>query len=76
VFDETNGSQVEQVDLDELDYDEAPCIALRNMSIGDVCPQEPKEPSQTQVNHHLPYKHLHQLKMRNWLKKKKIKFKI
>jgi hypothetical protein len=48
VFDETNGSQVEQVDLDELDDEEAPCITLRNMSIGDVCPQEPKEPSQAQ----------------------------
>jgi hypothetical protein len=48
VFDETNGSQVEQVDLDELDDEEAPCIELRNMSIGDVCPQEPKEPSQAQ----------------------------
>jgi hypothetical protein len=46
VFDETNDSHVEQVDLDELDDEEAPCIALRNMSIGDVCPQEPKEPSQ------------------------------
>jgi hypothetical protein len=34
VFDETNGSQVEQVDLDELDDEEAPCIALRNMSVG------------------------------------------
>jgi hypothetical protein len=34
VFDETNGSQVEQVDLDELDDEEAPCVALRNMSIG------------------------------------------
>jgi hypothetical protein len=38
VFDETNGSQVEQVDLVELDDEEAPCVALRNMSIGDVCP--------------------------------------
>jgi hypothetical protein len=46
VFDETNGFQVEQVDLDELDDEEAPCIALRNMSIGDECPQEPEEPSQ------------------------------
>jgi hypothetical protein len=44
VFDETNGSQVEQVDLDELDDEEAPCIALRNMSIGDVCPKESEEP--------------------------------
>jgi hypothetical protein len=48
VFDETNGSQVEQVDLDELDDEEAPCVALRNMSIGDVCPKEPKEPTQAQ----------------------------
>ena len=48
MFDETNGSQVEQVDLDELDDEEAPCIVLRNMSIGDVCPKESKEPTQAQ----------------------------
>jgi hypothetical protein len=48
VFDETNGSQVEQVDLDELDDEEASCIALRNMSIGDVCPKESEEPTQAQ----------------------------
>jgi hypothetical protein len=48
VFNETNGSQVEQVDLDELDDEEAPCIALRNMSIGDVCPKKSKEPPQAQ----------------------------
>jgi hypothetical protein len=47
VFDETNGSQVEKVDLDELDDEEASCVALRNMSIGDVCPKEPDGPSQT-----------------------------
>jgi transposase InsO family protein len=46
VFDETNGSQVEQVDLDELDDEEAPCVALRNMSIGDVCPKKSEEPPQ------------------------------
>jgi hypothetical protein len=40
VFDETNGSHVEQVDLDELDDEEAPCVPLSNMSIGDVCPKE------------------------------------
>jgi hypothetical protein len=44
VFDETNGSQVEQVDLDE----EALCVTLRNMSIGDVCPKESEEPPQAQ----------------------------
>jgi hypothetical protein len=48
VFDGTNGSQVEQIDLDELDDEEAPCVALRNMSIGDVCPKESEEPPQTQ----------------------------
>jgi hypothetical protein len=48
VFDETNGSQVEQVDLDELNDEEAPSITLRNMSIGDVCPKESEEPTQAQ----------------------------
>jgi hypothetical protein len=48
VFDETNGSQVEQVDLDELDDEEASCVALRNMSIGDVCPKKSEEPIQAQ----------------------------
>jgi hypothetical protein len=48
VFYETNGSQVDQVDLDELDDEEDPCVALRNMSIGDVCPKESEEPTQAQ----------------------------
>jgi hypothetical protein len=48
VFDETNGSQVEQVDLDELNDEGAPCIVLRNMSIGDVCSKESEEPTQAQ----------------------------
>jgi hypothetical protein len=39
---------VEQVDLDELDDEEAPCVALRNMSIGDVCPKESEESPQAQ----------------------------
>jgi hypothetical protein len=75
VFDETNGSQVEQVDLDELDDEEAPCVALRNMSIGDVCLKESEEPPQAQDVDHLPYKHLHQLKMGKWLNKKMMKIK-
>jgi hypothetical protein len=48
VFDETNGYQVEQVDLDEQVDEEAPSIALRNMSIVDVCPKESEEPPQAQ----------------------------
>jgi hypothetical protein len=48
VFDETNGSQLEQVDLGDLDDEVPPCTALRNMSIGDVYPQVPEEPTQAQ----------------------------
>jgi hypothetical protein len=32
----------------QLDDEEAPCVALRNMSIGDVCPKESEEPPQAQ----------------------------
>jgi hypothetical protein len=48
VFDETNGSQVEQANLDEIGDEVAPCVALRNMSIGDVCPKESEEPPHAQ----------------------------
>jgi hypothetical protein len=37
---------VEQVDLNELDDEEAPCVVLRIMSIGDVCPKESEERTQ------------------------------
>jgi hypothetical protein len=43
VFDETNSSQVEQYDLDDVDDEEAPCDALRTMAIGDVRLQETNE---------------------------------
>jgi hypothetical protein len=43
VFDETNGSPREQVDLDDIDEDEVPTVAMRTMAIGDVQPQEPQE---------------------------------
>jgi hypothetical protein len=36
VFDETNCSQKEKVDLDLVDDEEAPCDALHRMAIGDV----------------------------------------
>jgi hypothetical protein len=38
VFDETNGSPREQVDLDGIDEDEVPTAAMRTMAIGDVRP--------------------------------------
>ena len=36
VFDETNGSPREQVDLDVVDEDEIRTVAMRTMAIGDV----------------------------------------
>jgi hypothetical protein len=44
VFDETNGSQVEQYDLDIVDDEEALCEALQRMAIIDVRPQDPCDP--------------------------------
>jgi hypothetical protein len=43
VFDETNGSQVEQYDLDIVDDEDAPCEVLQRMTIGDVRPQASSE---------------------------------
>jgi hypothetical protein len=45
MFDETNGSQVEQYDLDVVDDEEAPCESLQRMSIIDVRPQDSSEPN-------------------------------
>jgi hypothetical protein len=46
VFDETNGSQKDQVDLDLVQDEEAPCDALQRMAIGDVRPQDPNDQPQ------------------------------
>jgi hypothetical protein len=46
VFDETNGSPREQVDLDDIDEDDVPTVAMRTMAIGDVRPQEQQEQDQ------------------------------
>jgi hypothetical protein len=64
VFDETNGSPREQVDLDNVDEDEVPTAAMRTMAIGDVRPQKQQDqdqPSsstlvhpQTQDEEHVP----------------------
>jgi hypothetical protein len=43
VFDETNGSQEEQVDLDIVDDEEALCDALQRITIGDVRPKDPSD---------------------------------
>jgi hypothetical protein len=38
VFDETNGSPREKVDLDDVHEDDVPTTAIRTMAIGDVRP--------------------------------------
>jgi hypothetical protein len=47
VFNKSTGLVEVSCDIvfDETDDEEAPCIALRNMSIGDVCPKESEEPT-------------------------------
>jgi hypothetical protein len=40
VFDEANGSQREQVDLDDIDENDVPTAAMRTLAIGSVRPQE------------------------------------
>jgi hypothetical protein len=40
VFDETNGSAREQVDLDDVDEEEIPTATMHMMAIGEVRPQE------------------------------------
>jgi hypothetical protein len=42
VFDETNGSPRERVDLDDVDEDDVPMAAIHTMAIGDVRPQKQK----------------------------------
>jgi hypothetical protein len=46
VFDESNGSPREQVDLDDVDEDDVPTAVIRTMATGDVRPQEQKEQDQ------------------------------
>jgi hypothetical protein len=46
MFDETNGSQKEQFDLDLVDDEKAPCDTLQRMAIGDVIPQNPNDQPQ------------------------------
>jgi hypothetical protein len=40
VFNETNDSPKEQVDIDLVDDEEAPCDALQRMTIDDIMPQD------------------------------------
>ena len=39
-FDESNSSQVEQVDSSVVEKEDPPCEAIKQMAIGDIMPQE------------------------------------
>jgi hypothetical protein len=71
VFDETNGSQREQVDLDDIDEHEVPTVVMRTMAIGDVRPQEQQaqdQPSSSIMVHpQLMMRNKH-IKMMAWIK--------
>jgi hypothetical protein len=55
MFDEANDSQKEQVDIDLIDDEEAPCDALQRMTIDDVKPQHPSnQPQETSPNDTTP----------------------
>jgi hypothetical protein len=55
VFDETNGSQKAQVNLDLVDDEEAPCDAVQRMTIGKVRSQDPStQPQETFPNDTTP----------------------
>jgi hypothetical protein len=55
VFDETNDSQKEQIDLDLVDDEESPCDSLQRMTIGGVRPQDPSnQPQETSPNDTTP----------------------
>jgi hypothetical protein len=50
VFDETNGSQSEQVDLDDIDEHDVPTDAMRTMEIGNVRPQDQQQQDQSSTS--------------------------
>jgi hypothetical protein len=55
VFDEPNDSQKEQVYLDLVDDEEAPCVTLQRMTIDDVKSQDPSnQPQKTSSNDTTP----------------------
>jgi hypothetical protein len=67
VFDETNDSQKEQIDLDLVDDEEASCDALQRMTIGDVRPQDPS--NQRQETSQMILLHPHKILIKIIIKK-------
>jgi hypothetical protein len=67
VFDETNDSQNEQVDLDLVDAKEALCDALQIMEISDIKPQDPNDQPKNQSQ--MILLHLHKVLIKIIIKK-------
>jgi hypothetical protein len=55
-FDESNGSQVEQVDLNVVGNEKPSCEAIKQLAIGDVRPVEAQEEDEIQVQASTPLK--------------------
>jgi hypothetical protein len=53
-FDESNGSQVEQVDLNVVGNEKPSCEAIKQLAIGDVRPVEAQEEDENQVQASTP----------------------
>jgi transposase InsO family protein len=54
MLDESNGSQVERVDLDVVGKEELPCEAIKQLAIGDVRPVEATEEDDSQLQAPIP----------------------
>jgi hypothetical protein len=55
-FDESNGSQVEQVDMNVVGKEKPPCEAIKHMAICDVRPVEEQEEDEEQLLSSTPLK--------------------
>jgi hypothetical protein len=53
-FDESNGSQVEQVDLNVVGNEKPSCEVIKQLAIGDVRPVEAQEEDENQVQSSTP----------------------
>jgi hypothetical protein len=48
-FDESNGSQVEQVDLNVVGNEKPSCEVIKQLAIGDIRPVEAQEEDENQI---------------------------
>jgi hypothetical protein len=53
-FDKSNGSQVEQVDLNVVGNEKPSCEAIKQLAIGDIIPIEVEEEDENQVQASTP----------------------